>query len=99
MVAYILIDRLAVTEPAALKVYQSIAAASVANHAGRYVIPHSASIEALEGNWKPSRILLIEFADAAQAKQWWNSPEYAEARAAHHAATISNVILVDGMAC
>jgi uncharacterized protein (DUF1330 family) len=59
------------------------------------VLPHSTEIEVLEGNWKPTRIVVIEFQDAEQAKQWWDSPEYAPARAIHREATISNIILVD----
>jgi uncharacterized protein (DUF1330 family) len=39
---------------------------------------------------------VIEFDDADLAKQWWSSPEYAQARAIHHQATISNIILVNG---
>jgi uncharacterized protein (DUF1330 family) len=63
------------------------------------VLPHGTQIEALEGNWKPDRIVLIEFDDADQARQWWDSTEYAEARAIHCETTISNIILVDGGSC
>jgi uncharacterized protein (DUF1330 family) len=70
----------------------------VAGYGGRYVLPHDSQIEALEGNWKPTRIVLIEFGSVERARQWWNSPEYAEARAIHCAATISNVLLLDGAA-
>jgi uncharacterized protein (DUF1330 family) len=42
---------------------------------------------------------VIEFEDADQARQWWDSPEYAKARAIHHQATISNIILVNGTSC
>jgi uncharacterized protein (DUF1330 family) len=96
MAAYILIDRLSVTDPDALEEYQSIASATVRRHAGRFVLPDPMKIEALEGNWRPDRVVLIEFEDLEHARQWWNSSEYAQARALHHGATISNVILVEG---
>lgn len=96
MAGYIMIDRLSVTDPEAFRSYHTLAMATVASHGGRYVLPDGAQIEPLEGNWKPHRIVLIEFDDAEQAKQWWNSPEYAEARAIHHETTIANIILVDG---
>ena len=99
MAAYIMIDRLAVTDPETFSAYHDLAPASVTSHGGRYVLPHGTQIEALEGNWTPHRIVLIEFDDANQAKQWWDSPEYARARAVHRQATISNIILVDGAAC
>jgi uncharacterized protein (DUF1330 family) len=71
----------------------------VISHGGRYVLPHETQIELLEGKWTPHRIVLIAFENAEQARQWWESPEYAEARTIHHAATISNVILVDNTPC
>jgi uncharacterized protein (DUF1330 family) len=96
MSAYIVIDRLSVTDPARLDAYHRLAPSAVRSHGGRYVLPHGTQIEALEGNWKPNRIVLIEFEDAERARSWWESPEYAEAKAIHDQATISNIILVDG---
>jgi uncharacterized protein (DUF1330 family) len=99
MAAYVMIDRLSVTDPDKFSSYHELAPPTVTTHGGRYVLPHGTRIEALEGNWKPHRIVLIEFEDADQAKQWWDSSEYAEARVIHHEATISNIILVEGTLC
>jgi uncharacterized protein (DUF1330 family) len=96
MAAYIMIDRLSVTDRDRFTAYPAAAQAAVQRYGGRYVLPHGTQIEALEGNWKPNRVILIEFDDAEQARQWWNSPEYAEAKAIHQEATISNIILVAG---
>jgi uncharacterized protein (DUF1330 family) len=94
--AYVVIDRLEVIDQDQFRVYVELANASVKHYGGRYITPHRTEIEPLEGNWKPNRIVLIEFCTAERARQWWSSPEYAEARAVHRAATISNVLLVDG---
>jgi uncharacterized protein (DUF1330 family) len=99
MAAYIVIDRLSVTDRGRFDAYRELATAAVRRYGGRYVLPHGTHIEALEGNWKPTRIVLIEFDDADRAKQWWDSPEYAQARAIHQQATISNIILVEGSSC
>ncbi len=96
MTAYILIDLLSVTDVDMFSAYPSLASAAVTRCGGRYLLPRDSSIEALEGNWKPHRIVVIEFPDTERAKNWWSSAEYAEARALHHAATISNIVLVDG---
>jgi uncharacterized protein (DUF1330 family) len=90
------IDRLEVIDREQFRVYGRLASASVQRHGGRYVMPHETEIESLEGNWKPNCIVLIEFGSVERARRWWNSPEYAQARAIHHAATISNILLVDG---
>jgi uncharacterized protein (DUF1330 family) len=96
MPAYILIDLLSVTDPAEFGAYQPLASAAVESFRGRYVLPHDTLIEALEGNWTPSRVVVLEFDDAEAARAWWESVEYAEARALHRRATIANVILVGG---
>jgi uncharacterized protein (DUF1330 family) len=99
MSAYVLIDRLLVTDRERFTAYRVPATAAVEDYGGRYVLPGGTQIEALEGNWTPHRIVVIEFDDADHAKQWRDSPEYAEARVIHQEATVSNIILVDGGAC
>jgi uncharacterized protein (DUF1330 family) len=99
MAAYILIDRLSVTDPDRFRAYSGLAQASVGRHRGRYILRAEAQIEALEGNWTPSRIVFIEFDDAEGARRWWDSPEYAASRAIHADATISNIILIDDVTC
>jgi uncharacterized protein (DUF1330 family) len=96
MAAYILTDQLSVTDPVAFGAYQPLASAAVARYRGRYVLTHDIPIEALEGNRRPTRIVVIEFDGAEEARAWWASGEYAEARAIHHRTTIANVILVSG---
>ncbi len=99
MAAYIVIDCLSVTDPDTFRAYSGLAKTSVARHGGRYVLRAEGQIEALEGNWTPSRIVFIEFDDAEQARRWWASPEYARPRAIHEDATISNIILIDDVTC
>jgi len=36
-------------------------------------------VTVLEGEWQPKRCVILEFSSAADAQQWWNSPDYAEA--------------------
>lgn len=96
MAAYIMIDRLAVTDWDRFSAYPAPAEVAVQRYGGRYVLPHGTQIEALEGNWKLHRIVIIQLNDARQAKRWWDSPEYADAKAIHREATISNIILVAG---
>jgi uncharacterized protein (DUF1330 family) len=98
MAAYVLIDRLSVTDPGRFRRYSRPARTAVACHKGRYVLPHGTQIGALEGNWTPNRIVLIEFGDVGQATTWWDSAEYAEARAIHRQTTISNIILIEDLA-
>jgi len=52
----------------------------------------------LEGNWAPSRVVVVEFSTAGQAQKFYDSPEYRAARAARAGATNRfNMIVVEGV--
>jgi uncharacterized protein (DUF1330 family) len=95
--AFIVIDRLVVSDPAAFAAYHPMALQAVGLYGGRFVLPSQIEVAPLEGNWRPDRIVVIEFADSERAQQWWSSDEYAEARKLHAQATISNVVLLVGL--
>ena len=38
--------------------------------------PRGGGTELVEGGPEPKRIVILEFADAAAIKRWYNSPEY-----------------------
>lgn len=61
--------------------YRELAQASIAQYEGRYLV-RGALPEALEGDWpEMNRMVVIEFPSLGQAKSWYASPEYAQARA------------------
>jgi uncharacterized protein (DUF1330 family) len=51
----------------------------------------------VEGTWKPSAIIIIEFPDVERAKTWYRSAEYAAALAVRDDAISRHMILVEGM--
>ncbi|HXU58047.1 MAG TPA: DUF1330 domain-containing protein [Verrucomicrobiae bacterium] len=96
MPAYIISD-LAVKDPAAIEIYRARAAASIAQHGGRY-LARGGAFEVLEGGWTPRSIVVVEFPDMAAARPWYGSPEYAKALEVRDQALSRNLILVDGVA-
>ena len=50
----------------------------------------------LEGDWDPSRLVILEFEDEAAAQRWWDSPEYEAAKAVRRANATSNFLMVQG---
>jgi uncharacterized protein (DUF1330 family) len=52
--------------------------------------------EVLEGDWRPGRLVILEFPSPEAAKQWWASPEYAPAKAIRQRIAKTNMILVNG---
>jgi uncharacterized protein (DUF1330 family) len=96
MAAYIVVH-IDVHDPDRYEVYKLMAPASIRQYGGRYLTRGGAT-EVLEGDWTPQRLVLLEFPSMEQAKAFWDSPEYAEAKALRMATTTSHVILLDGLA-
>jgi uncharacterized protein (DUF1330 family) len=94
MPAYIIAE-VNVTNPTAYESYRPLAGASVAQYGGRFVVRGGKS-ELIEGTPEPARIVVIEFADMAAAKRWYNSPEYQEALKIRLANSTGRVLLVEG---
>ncbi len=96
MAAYIIVE-MEVTDPVGILEYRKLAEASVKAHGGRFVV-RGGRTEALEGGWEPKRIVVLEFPDAGQAKRWWKSKEYAEARIIRERNARTRMILAEGVA-
>jgi uncharacterized protein (DUF1330 family) len=77
--------------------YKLLAPPTIAKYGGRYAVRGGTS-EALEGDWKPERFVILEFPTADAARKWWASPEYTEARALRHKSAKTRMLLVDGPA-
>jgi uncharacterized protein (DUF1330 family) len=94
MAAYVVVD-IKVTDPEGYEEYKTLAAPSVSAYGGRYLV-RGGSVEVLEGQWETNRFVLLEFADADQAREWWNSPEYRAAKGIRHRTAWTKMILVAG---
>lgn len=94
MPAYIIAE-VEVTNPTGYEVYRPLAGASIAQYGGKFVV-RGGKAELVEGTHEPARIVVIEFADAAAAKRWYNSPEYQEALKIRLANSKGRVLLVEG---
>ena len=95
MPAYVLVD-VAVRDPEEYERYKALVPPSLAAYGGRFIV-RGGAVEELEGVWKPSRLVILEFPSTERAHAWWASPEYAEAKALRLATADSKMILVDGV--
>lgn len=95
MAAYVIAD-IEVTDAARYEEYKKLAAPTVAAYGGRYVVRGGAA-EVLEGPWLPARMVVLEFASAERAKEWWASDIYKSVREIRHASANSKLILVEGI--
>ncbi len=96
MPAYLVAD-ITITDPEAYQEYSRQVGATVEQYGGRYIVAGATSQpEVVEGNWRPTRITILEFPTMEQLKTWYDSPEYAAIRAIRQRASDSHLILVQG---
>ncbi len=95
MTAYVIVD-IEVHDPIGYEEYKKLSPAAVALYGGKY-IARGGKTETLEGDWSPSRLVILQFESSEQAKDWLNSPEYSEVKKMRHATTRSNMIVTEGL--
>lgn len=95
MPAY-LIGNIEVTDPAGYEEYKKGVGATVAAYGGRSLARPGGAMEVLEGEWKPKRLVILEFPSAAQLKAWYNSTEYKPLLEIRLRAAKSSLVMVEG---
>jgi len=95
MPAYIIVE-IEITDPVGYEEYKRQAATTVKQYGGKYIV-RGGTCETLEGDWKPKRIVVLQFENMERAKAWLNSPEYVEPRKQRHRTAKTQMILVEGM--
>lgn len=96
MPAYVVVQ-VTVEDPTAYERYKQLAPPSIAQYGGRY-IARGGQTSQLEGTWQPSRLVILEFDSVEQAKRWWSSPEYAEAKALRQRSAKTEMVVTEGLA-
>lgn len=95
MPAYIIVE-VEVKDPVRYEDYKRLTPASIKTYGGKFIV-RGGKAELLEGEEKPKRIVVLEFESVEKAKQWWNSPEYREAKKLRYQTAKSRMIVVDGI--
>ena len=67
----------------------------IERYGGRFIVRGGAH-ETLEGEWRPSRLVIIEFPSLAVLKDWYRSPEYTKLIALRQDASQGSLIAVEG---
>jgi uncharacterized protein (DUF1330 family) len=95
MTAYVIVD-INVADPVRYEDYKRLAAPTVELYGGKY-IARGGKTETLEGDWSPTRLVILQFETMEQAKNWHDSREYSEARSLRHETAISKMVVIDGV--
>ena len=95
MPAYVIIN-VTVQDPARYEEYKQLAPPSISAYGGRYVA-RGGLVEVCEGDWTPSRLVVLEFPSLDRARAWWASPEYASAKALRQSCAEAQLVITEGL--
>ena len=94
MPAYVIVET-DVSDPERYQAYKAAAAEAVAAAGGRY-LARGGELAVLEGDWQPSRLVVLEFEDLAAARRWYESELYQQARRLRSGAASLHMVAVQG---
>jgi uncharacterized protein (DUF1330 family) len=95
MTAYVIVD-VTVNNPEEYAEYRALSGPSVEQYGGTF-IARGGAVTALEGDWTPQRLVIIEFPSVDAARRWWDSPEYTVAKQIRYRTADSRMIVVEGV--
>jgi uncharacterized protein (DUF1330 family) len=96
MAAYVIAD-VKVSDPVQYEQYRAVTPAAIAAAGGEFIV-RGGRHETLEGDWKPSRVVVLKFPTYEQARSFYDSELYRAAREKRAGATESfNMIVVEGV--
>lgn len=95
MSAYIIAD-VTVQNPQQYEEYRRLSTLAMKAH-GAEVCVRGGPITVLEGDWSPSRIVVLKFASVQQAQTFYNSVEYEAAKRARQGIAVMRMVVVEGV--
>jgi len=96
MAAYLIAD-VKVSDPEQYKQYQALSPGAIAAAGGEFLV-RGGRHEVLEGTWTPHRMVVARFPTLEQARAFYDSALYLEARARRAGATeFFNMVIVEGV--
>src|SRR5579871_775711 len=95
MPAYVIAET-EITDPERYEQFKAASPAAIAAGGGRFVV-RGGELVVLEGDWQPSRLVILEFPDLAAAKRWYESEAYQQAKRLREGAARLRVVAVQGV--
>ncbi|ABE45097.1 DUF1330 domain-containing protein [Polaromonas sp. JS666] len=93
--AYI-IANVTVTNPEQYETYKKLSSIAMQVH-GAEVCVRGGKVEVIEGDWSPSRLVMLKFPDMEQARAFNASAEYEAARQSRQGIAVMRMVLVEGV--
>jgi uncharacterized protein (DUF1330 family) len=94
MAAYVVAD-IVVKDTAKYDDYKRGVSATVEKFGGRFLV-RGGSAKTFEGDWRPERLIIIEFPDMASLEGWYRSADYGPLLSLRLAASDGRLIAIEG---
>jgi uncharacterized protein (DUF1330 family) len=85
-----------ITDPVLFEQYRAQVPATIEAYGGRFLV-RGGALETREGDWKPSRLVVLEFESLARAREWYDSPEYRPLIALRQRCAKTRLVFADGL--
>jgi uncharacterized protein (DUF1330 family) len=85
-----------VRDPETYQEYRAQVPATLEPYGGRFLVRGGAN-EVLEGEWRPHRLVVLEFDSPEQARAWYESEEYRAPKELRQRVSVGNLVLVEGV--
>ena len=95
MAAYVIVET-DITDPEGYERYKAASPGAVAAGGGRFLV-RGGDMDVLEGDWRPPRLVVLEFDDLAAARSWYDSEIYRQARALREGTARLSMVAVQGV--
>jgi uncharacterized protein (DUF1330 family) len=95
MPAYVIVET-DIQDPEQYEQYKAASPDAVHGGGGRFVV-RGGELAVLEGDWEPSRLVILEFPDLEAAKRWYASREYEEVMRLREGAAKLRMVAVQGL--
>jgi uncharacterized protein (DUF1330 family) len=95
MPAYVIVET-DIHDPQQYERYKAASPGAVAAGGGRFAA-RGGELAVLEGDWEPSRLVILEFEDLDAVKRWYASPVYQEAKRLREGAASLRMVAVQGL--
>ena len=95
MAAYLIVAIKEISDAERFAEYRRRVGATLEAYGGRYVTGRG-PVEALEGEWQPLGITVVEFANAERIHAWYNSAAYQALTPLRAGAAVGDFVIVPG---
>ena len=95
MPAYFIVDN-EVTDPAGFEEYRKQVPSTLEQYGGKILV-RGGQMQTLEGDWRPKRLVVTEFASIEQARRWYDSEVYRPLKALRQRSAKGSIVLVEGV--